>query len=104
MKPGLMQRTPRIKIDHGLKLDPQLTPDRLAAELAAATQDMTGADIAYLCQRAAMFCVKDAARSTDQVQTDIAIARHHFDAALSLMTEAHATDARPESPRMLLAG
>jgi hypothetical protein len=39
-----------------------------------------------------MCCVKDAARATDQDQTDIAIARHHFDAALSLLATAHATD------------
>jgi transitional endoplasmic reticulum ATPase len=43
-----------------LKLDPRLAPDRLAADLASAAQGLTGADIAYLCQRAAMFCVKDA--------------------------------------------
>jgi len=45
----------------GLKLDPRLTPHRLAAELASAAQGMTGADIAYVCQRAALFCVKEAA-------------------------------------------
>ena len=28
----------------------------------------------------------------------------HFDAALQLLTSAHATDAAPESPRLLLAG
>ena len=32
----------------GLKLGPQLTPDRLAAELASAAHGLTGADIAYL--------------------------------------------------------
>jgi SpoVK/Ycf46/Vps4 family AAA+-type ATPase len=46
-----------------LKLAPQLTPDRLAADLASAAQGLTGADIAYLCQRATMFCVKDAVRA-----------------------------------------
>jgi AAA+ superfamily predicted ATPase len=74
-----------------LKLDRELSPDRLAAELASATNGMTGADIAYLCQRAAMCCVKDAARATVQDQTDIAIARHHFDAALGLLTAARST-------------
>jgi SpoVK/Ycf46/Vps4 family AAA+-type ATPase len=39
-----------------------LAPDRLAADLASATQGLTGADIAYLCQRAVMFCVKDRSR------------------------------------------
>jgi SpoVK/Ycf46/Vps4 family AAA+-type ATPase len=85
-----------------LKLDPSLTPDRLAAELASAAQGLTGADIAYLCQRAAMFCVKDAVGASEL--DDIAIARHHFDAALRLLTTAHTTDATPQSPRLLLAG
>ena len=88
-----------------LKLDSQLPPNRLAAELASAAQGLTGADIAYLCQRAAMFCVKDAVGDGDgDANKDIAIARHHFDAALHLLTSAHATDAAPESPRLLLAG
>jgi len=43
----------------GLKLAPRLAPDRPAADLASSSQTMTGADIAYLCQRAAMLCVKD---------------------------------------------
>src|SRR5208283_5809281 len=36
----------------GLKLDPRLTPDRLAAEMAGAAHGLTGVDIAYVCQRA----------------------------------------------------
>ena len=86
----------------GLKLDSQLAPDGFAAELASAAQGLTGADIAYLCQRAAMFCVKDAVGASEL--DDIAIARHHFDAALRLLTTAHTTDATPQSPRLLLAG
>ena len=43
----------------------RLYPLRLAADLANAAQGLTGADIAYLCQRAAMFCVKDGYRTTD---------------------------------------
>jgi hypothetical protein len=35
---------------------------------------------------------------------DIAIARRHFDAALHLLTSAHASDAAPEPPRLPLAG
>jgi SpoVK/Ycf46/Vps4 family AAA+-type ATPase len=61
---------------------------------------MTGADIAYLCQRAAMFCVKDAV-GAGEVNEGIAIARHHFDAALGLLTAANAA---PEPRRLLLAG
>lgn len=62
----------------GLKLDPPLTSHRLAADLASATQGLTGADIAYLCQRAAMFCVKDAISAAELA--DIAVARKHFSA------------------------
>jgi SpoVK/Ycf46/Vps4 family AAA+-type ATPase len=86
-----------------LKLDPRLTPDRLAAELASAAHGFTGADIAYLCQRAAMCCVKDAVGDA-QYPTDIAIARRHFDAALGLLTTAHTSDVTPEPRHLLLAG
>jgi transitional endoplasmic reticulum ATPase len=58
----------------GLKLDPRLTPDQLAADLASAAQGLAGADIAYLCQRAAMFCVKEVAGGSSEAN-DIAIAR-----------------------------
>ena len=84
----------------GLKLDPQLAPDRLAAGLAGATKGLTGADIAYLCQRAAMCCVKDAVGAGEQNES-ISIARCHFDAALGLLTAANAA---PEPRRLLLAG
>jgi SpoVK/Ycf46/Vps4 family AAA+-type ATPase len=85
----------------GLKLDPRLAHDRLAAELASAAQGLTGADIAYLCQRAAMFCVKDAV-GAGGANEGIAIKRHHFDAALSLLATVHDTDAPPR--HLLLAG
>ena len=84
----------------GLKLDHRWRPTCLAAELASAAQGMTGADIAYLCQRAAMFCVKDAV-GAGEVNEGIAITRHHFDAALGLLTAANAA---PEPRRLLLAG
>jgi AAA+ superfamily predicted ATPase len=87
----------------GLKLHSGLTPDRLAAEMAGAATGLTGADIAYVCQRAAMSCVKEAVRGSSELN-DIAIARHHFDAALCLLTAAHTTDATPQSPRLVLAG
>jgi len=66
-------------------LDPRLTPDCLAAEMAGAAEGLTGADIAYVCQQAAMFWVKEAARGSSEL-SDIAIARHHFDVALFLMS------------------
>jgi hypothetical protein len=59
---------------------------------------MSGADIAYLCPRAAMFCVKDAVGANEP--NDIAVDRKHFDAALGLLTAAHATDVAPESLRL----
>jgi hypothetical protein len=49
-----------------------------------------------------MCCVKEAARTTDQ--TDIAITRCHFDAALALLTPAHIDDAKQEPTRLLLVG
>jgi SpoVK/Ycf46/Vps4 family AAA+-type ATPase len=44
---------------------------------------MTGADIAYLCQRAAMACEKEAV-GAGEANEGIAIAGHHFEAAVSL--------------------
>jgi SpoVK/Ycf46/Vps4 family AAA+-type ATPase len=85
-----------------LKLEPTLSPDRLAADLASATLGHTGADIAYLCQRAAMVCVKEAV-GAGEANEGIAIARRHFDTALSFLTTAHATEAAPETRQLLLA-
>ena len=68
----------------------------LAANLASSSQGMTGADIAYLCQRAVMFCVKDAVDAYDP--NEVSITRHHFDADLGLMTAPHATNAAHEAP------
>ena len=48
-----------------------------------------------------MFCVKAAVGAGEP--HNISIARHHFDAALALLT-ARATVATPEPPRLLLAG
>jgi hypothetical protein len=56
----------------------------------------------YLCQRAAMFCVKDAV-GAGEVNEGIAIARHHFNSALGLLTAARAANAAPEHQRLLLA-
>ena len=64
---------------------------------------MTGADIAYLCQRAAMCCVKDALGGTAELK-DIAVTRRHFDASVRLLAEANATAATPEAPRLLRVG
>lgn len=83
-----------------LKLEPRLPAEGLASELAGATSGRTGADIAYLCQRAAMLCVKEAATGANE-GSGIALARRHFEAALRLLT---AAGMAPEVRRVLLAG
>jgi len=70
--------------------------------LASRTDRLTGADIAYLCRQAAMLCVKEAT-SVSRAAGDIAIARHHFDAAFDALTVARSSDATQERPRLLLA-
>ena len=66
----------------GLKLAADIDRDQLAAELAAATAGLTGADIAYTCQRAALLCVKEANQASRQ-PTDLAITAEHFRAAIA---------------------
>jgi hypothetical protein len=63
---------------------------------------MTGAGIAYLCQRTALSCMKEAVGAGD-ANEGIAIARHHFDAALSLLAAANASEAAPEPRHLRLA-
>jgi SpoVK/Ycf46/Vps4 family AAA+-type ATPase len=87
----------------GLKLDPRLLPDRLAAEMAGTGQRLTGADIAFVCHLTAMFCVKDAVRGSNEAP-DIAITRRHFGAAgasaRSAASELHAQGVRSKpAPR-----
>jgi ATP-dependent 26S proteasome regulatory subunit len=41
-------------------------------EMASATQGMTGANIAYVRQRAAMFCVKEAAGGSNESRLAVA--------------------------------
>jgi SpoVK/Ycf46/Vps4 family AAA+-type ATPase len=60
----------------------------IATELAALTNGCTGADIAFVCQRAALLCVKAAAREHDNV--DIAITGDHFRAAVAMVTHTSA--------------
>ena len=59
---------------------------------------------AYLCQRAARACVKEAVSAGEAADGGTAIARRHFDAALLLLTAAHATEVAPEPRHLLLAG
>lgn len=66
----------------GLKLAQGIERDRLAAEFAAATPGFTGADIAYVCQKAALLCVKDASKR-ESPSGDLAITVGHFRAAIA---------------------
>jgi len=66
----------------GLKLAVDIDRDHLAAELATTTPGFTGADIAYVCQRAALFCVKEASTVPRQ-PTDLAITAKHFRSAIA---------------------
>ena len=65
----------------GLKLADGIARDELAASLAASAEGLTGADIAFVCRRAALLCVKEAARRTHATEP-IAVAAAHFRAAL----------------------
>jgi len=67
----------------GLKLADGIDHDLLAAELAAATPGFAGADIAYVCQRAALLCVKEAS-SRKAEPTALAITADHFRAAIAI--------------------
>ncbi len=89
----------------GLKLVENIDRDRLAAELAASTSGFTGADIAYVCQRAALLCVKEASTIPRQ-PTDIAITAEHFRSAIANQGRAATADHRTgvaDASAMLLA-
>jgi hypothetical protein len=53
--------------------------------------------------QARMSCAKEAV-GAGETNEGIAIARHHFETALSLLTTANATEAEPEPRHLLLAG
>ena len=71
-----------------LKLDAAIERASLAAGLATASDGCTGADIAFVCQRAALLCVKAAASTSDN--SDISITGDHLRAAISIVTGAPA--------------
>jgi len=79
----------------GLKLGADIDRDHLAAELASATTGFTGADIAYVCQRAALLCVKEACTVLHQ-PTDLAITTKHFRSAIADQGCAAAADRRTD--------
>ena len=64
-----------------LVLDPNIDRNRLAVNLASLTSALTGADIAHLCQRAALLCVKEATQNQLLSET-LAIRKDHFEKAV----------------------
>jgi transitional endoplasmic reticulum ATPase len=85
-----------------LKLDAGIDRESFAAELAAATEGCTGADIAFVCQRAALLCVKAAAHTPDDL--DIAITADHLREAVALVTRAPTSVAASRGRRLRTAG
>jgi transitional endoplasmic reticulum ATPase len=65
-----------------LKLEPNIDIDHLVADLAAATDGASGADLEYLCQTAARICVKEIVVSGEN-NSDTAIAERHIRLAAS---------------------
>lgn len=68
----------------GLTLEAAIGRARLAVEMAAATDRCTGADVAFVCQRAALLCVKAAAKN-DTIGP-IAVGVAHLHAALGAVS------------------
>ena len=64
-----------------LKLDLNIDVDTLVANLAAATDGASGADLEYLCHTAARLCVKDAILR-GALLDDVTISADHFEMAL----------------------
>jgi len=85
-----------------LRLDSSIGIDALAADLAAATDGASGADLEYLCQTAARLCVKDALLYGVSSR-EVRISAHHFDLALSSLGYT-AIDSVRESQRSPEAG
>ena len=85
-----------------LKLDAAIDRESLAIELAATTEGCTGADIAFVCQRAVLLCVKAAARTPDDL--DIAITTDHLREAVALVTETPTSVAASRGRRLRTAG
>jgi SpoVK/Ycf46/Vps4 family AAA+-type ATPase len=58
-------------------MEPGIDIDRLVADLAAATDGASGADLEYLCQTAARCCVKEMVASGEN-DSDTAITERHI--------------------------
>jgi transitional endoplasmic reticulum ATPase len=83
----------------GPKLADGIDRDELAASLAASAEGLTGADIAFVCRRAAMLCVKEAVRRPQETES-IALTAAHFRAAL-VHVSASSSNATPSDFRHL---
>jgi AAA+ superfamily predicted ATPase/ATP-dependent DNA ligase len=69
----------------GLTLEAAIDRSALAVEMAATTDGCTGADVAFICQRAALLCVKAASRTPSA--SDVAITVNQLQAALAAVTD-----------------
>jgi AAA+ superfamily predicted ATPase len=67
-----------------LKLEAAIDRSAFAVVMAAATDGCTGADVAFMCQRAALLCVKAASRTL--VASDIAITAEHLRESVAIVT------------------
>jgi AAA+ superfamily predicted ATPase len=70
----------------GLTLEAAIDRSALTVEMAAGTAGCTGADVAFVCQRAALLCVKEAAKN--DFREAIAIGVDHLRAAVAAVTSA----------------
>jgi AAA+ superfamily predicted ATPase len=85
-----------------LKLKGGVDRATLAAELAAATDGYTGADVAFVCQRAALLCVKGAMRTPNT--SDLAIATEHLLEAVATVTSTPTPEVASAGRRLRAAG
>jgi SpoVK/Ycf46/Vps4 family AAA+-type ATPase len=87
----------------GLKLDEGLDHHDLAATLAGVAEGLTGADIAFVCRRAALLCVKEAARAQSNPD-DLAITTEHLYAAVAVLASPPAPVAASVETGLRVAG
>ncbi len=74
-----------------LKLEVTIDRTQLARELANNTPGLTGADIAHVCNRAALLCVKEAS-SINPPPKDVAITEKHFRKAVRDLPSGSSSD------------
>ncbi|XP_055912098.1 nuclear valosin-containing protein-like [Eupeodes corollae] len=85
---GLPQQQDRVEILTALtknRTKPALAEDIDFNELAAKTQDYTGADLAGLVRQASMLALKESINDPDILLDDICVKKEHFTEAISLL-------------------